>query len=181
MNAVVSKYNKMQLPAKAAIWFLICSFLQKGISVITTPIFTRLLTAAEYGQYNVFNSWFSIVNIFVSLMLSGGVCTQGLVKFDQERKIFASSLQGLTLTMVSGWTIVYAVSHLFWNRIFSLTTVQCLAMLLMVWTGAVFNLWAAEQRVEYHYKLVVLITLIVSIVKPLIGIILVQCATDKKW
>lgn len=179
MNAVVSKYNKMQLPAKAAIWFLICSFLQKGISVITTPIFTRLLTAAEYGQYNVFNSWFSIVNIFVSLMLSGGVCTQGLVKFDQERKIFASSLQGLTLTMVSGWTIVYAVSHLFWNRIFSLTTVQCLAMLLMVWTGAVFNLWAAEQRVEYHYKLLVLITLIVSIVKPLIGIILVQCATDK--
>ena len=66
MNKIITKYRQMQLPAKAAIWFLICSFLQKGISVITTPIFTRLLTTAEYGQYNVFNSWFSIVNIFVS-------------------------------------------------------------------------------------------------------------------
>ena len=179
MNVLVSKYKKMQLPAKAAIWFLICSFLQKGISVITTPIFTRLLTTAEYGQYNVFNSWFSIVNIFVSLMLSGGVCTQGLVKFDKERKVFASSLQGLTLIMVIVWTVIYGISHTFWNRIFSLTTVQCLMMLLMIWTGAVFNLWAAEQRVEYRYKSLVFVTLIVSVAKPLVGIVFVRYATDK--
>lgn len=179
MNKLVSKYRNIPLPAKAAIWFLICSFLQKGISVITTPIFTRLLTTAEYGQYNVFNSWFSIVNIFVSLILCGGVCTQGLVKFDEERKVFASSLQGLTLTMVVGWTAVYGITHTFWNRIFSLTTVQCLMMLLMIWTGAVFNLWAAEQRVEYRYRALVLVTLVVSVAKPVVGIIFVQCSTDK--
>lgn len=179
MNKIITKYRQMQLPAKAVIWFLICSFLQKGISVITTPIFTRLLTTAEYGQYNVFNSWFSIVNIFVSLMLSGGVCTQGLVKFDQERKIFSSSLQGLTLTLVAGWTVIYVVSHKFWNHVFSLTTVQCLAMLLMIWTGAAFNLWAAEQRVDYRYKWLVFITLIVSFAKPVVGIVFVKYARDK--
>lgn len=179
MNRLLSKYQNLSVPAKAAIWFLICSFLQKGISVITTPIFTRLLTTTEYGQFNVFNSWFSIVNIFVSLMLSGGVCTQGLVKFDDERDIFSSSLQGLTLTLVSVWTVIYLLFHSYFNGLFSLTTNQCLLMLVMIWTGAVFNLWASEQRVLYKYKVLVLVTLVVSIAKPLVGIIFVTKAQDK--
>ena len=179
MNKILSKYQNLNIPAKAAIWFLICSFLQKGISVITTPIFTRLLTTYEYGQFNVFNSWFSIVNIFVSLMLSGGVCTQGLVKFDKERDIFSSSLQGLTLTLVSVWTVIYLLFHNYFNNLFSLTTNQCLLMLVMIWTGAVFNLWASEQRVLYKYKVLVLVTLIVSVAKPVVGIIFVTQAKDK--
>lgn len=179
MNRLLSKYQNLSVPAKAAIWFLICSFLQKGISVITTPIFTRLLTTTEYGQFNVFNSWFSIVNIFVSLMLSGGVCTQGLVKFDDERDIFSSSLQGLTLTLISVWTVIYLLFHSYFNGLFSLTTNQCLLMLVMIWTGAVFNLWASEQRVLYKYKVLVLVTLVVSIAKPLVGIIFVTKAQDK--
>lgn len=179
MKKTLKVYQNLSVPAKAAIWFLVCSFLQKGISVITTPIFTRLLTTNEYGQFNVFNSWFSIVNIFVSLMLSGGVCTQGLVKFDEDRDIFSSSLQGLTLILVFFWTLIYALFHDFWDNLFSLTTNQCLLMLLMIWTGAVFNLWASEQRVLYKYKILVSITLLVSLAKPIIGIVFVTCAQDK--
>ena len=77
--------------------------------MITTPIFTRLLSTAEYGEFNVFNSWYSIAFIFVSLSLSSGVYTQGLVKYDRQRKIFSSSLQGLTLTLVVLWTVIYLV------------------------------------------------------------------------
>lgn len=56
MNKWIKKYQGMPVQVKASFWFLICSFLQKGISVLTTPIFTRLLTTVEYGRYNVFNS-----------------------------------------------------------------------------------------------------------------------------
>ena len=61
--------------------------------MITTPIFTRLLTTAEYGQYNVFNSWYGIATIIISLYLSGGVHQQGLVKFDKDRAVFSSSMK----------------------------------------------------------------------------------------
>lgn len=81
---VVERYREMPVQIKASFWFLLCSFLQKGISVITTPIFTRLLSTAEYGQYNVFNSWLSIATIFITLNLSYGVYTQGLIKFEDE-------------------------------------------------------------------------------------------------
>ena len=75
-----NRYKGFPVQVRASLWFLVCSFLQKGISVITTPIFTRLLSTAEYGRYNVFDSWLRIVTIFVSHHLYSGVYTQGLVK-----------------------------------------------------------------------------------------------------
>lgn len=179
MGNLINKYNRMPVQVKASFWFLICAFLQKGISMITTPIFTRLLTTIEYGQYNVFNSWLGIITIFVSMNLAGGVYTQGLVKFDNDRHVFASSLQGLTFILTIFWTIVYLLFIDFWNSLFNLTTVQMFAMLVMIWISAVFNLWANDQRVDYKYKALVIITLLVSIAKPVVGIIFVINADDK--
>lgn len=179
LQTLVEKYKKIPVQLKASIWFLFCSILQKGISVIATPIFTRLMSAAEYGQYNVFNSWLTIITVFVSLRMYNAVYTQGLVKFDEERNIFSSSLQGLNFTLVAVWTIFYFSTRNFWNNVFGLTTIQMLLMLSMIWSTSVFNYWAAEQRVILSYKKLVLLTLIISILKPVIGVLLVVSATDK--
>ena len=179
MGNILDKYNNLPKQVKASMWFLMCSFLQRGISTLTTPIFTRLLSPAEYGSYNVFNSWLSVVTIFVSLNLYAGVYSQGLVKFDKEREVFSSSLQGLTVTLVSFWTIIYLLFKNFWNNVFSLTSVQMLAMLLMIWTSAIFGFWATEQRVKLNYVKLVIVTLIVSVAKPIIGIVFVIHADDK--
>lgn len=174
-----NKYKRFPVQVRASFWFLICSFLQKGISVITTPIFTRLLSTAEYGQYSVFDSWLKIVTIFVSLHLYSGVYIQGLVKFSDDRRRYSSSLQGLTLLLCVGWTVVYLLFHEYWNRLFTLTTVQMLAMLVMIWATAAFNLWAGEQRVEYRYQRLVIATLVISIAKPVVGVVCIRHATDK--
>ena len=179
IHQYIIKYKKLPVQIKASFWFLISSFLQKGITSITTPVFTRLLSTVEYGRFNVFNSWMGIITIFVTLNLSAGVYAQGLVKFEKERDRFSSVLQGLTFTLVAVWTIVYLLTRSFWNSLFSLTTVQMLAMLLMMWTSAVFNFWATEQRVRLSYIKLVVITIIVSIAKPVIGILFVVYAEDK--
>lgn len=176
---VLQKYNNMPVQVKASLWFLICSFFQKGISMLSTPIFTRILTTEEYGQFNVFISWYEVITIFVSMNLYYGVYTQGLVKFDDDKKVFSSSLQGLSTTLVFAWTIIYLIGNQFWNELFSLTTVQMLAMLVMVWTTAIFNFWASEERVEYRYKKLVILTLLVSLAKPILGVILVSLSRDK--
>ena len=179
MKNLINKYKNLPVPIKATLWFLVASFLQKGIQALTTPIFTRLLSTSEYGQFSVFNSWLGIVSVIVSLNVWGGIYQQGLVKFSDNKKIFSSSLQGLTLTLTVGWTIIYLLLHDFWNELFGLTTVQMLAMLVLVWTSSVFNFWAAEQRNDYKYKELVIVTLLVSFGKPIIGIIFVKLATDK--
>lgn len=179
MFPMISKYKKLPVQVRASFWFLICSFLQKGISAISTPIFTRLMETSEYGNYTAFNSWLNIITIFVSLELYAGVYTQGLIKFEDVRKVFSSSLQGLSLTLTVAWTAVYLLFHQFWNKLFDLTTVQMLCMLVMIWATACFNFWAAEQRVEYKYRALVIVTAIVSFLKPAVGVVFVFYAEDK--
>ena len=96
---LVQKYRTIKAPVKASLWFLICGFLQKGISMITTPIFTRVMTDVEYGRFSVYNSWLSIVQIIVSLNLAAGVYTRGLVKNENNQKVFTSSMLGLSSTV----------------------------------------------------------------------------------
>lgn len=179
INKLIINYKSLPVQAKASFCFLICTFLQKGISTVTTPIFTRLLSTSEYGQYSVFNSWLGIITIFVTLNLSAGVYTQGLIKFERDKEIFSSSLQGLTTLLVIFWTTIYLLFHNWWNTLLSLTTVQMLAMLVMIWATSVFNFWAAEQRVHYKYRALVGITITVSLAKPIVGIIFVILAEDK--
>lgn len=179
LKKTIDRYRNLPVHIKSSIWYLICSFLQKGISMLTTPIFTRILTTAEYGKISVFTSWLGIVTIFVSLNLSSGVYSRGVVTFEKERAKFSSSMQGLSLVLCLTWTFIYIVSRDFWNQLFSLTTLQMIAMLVMIWTSAAFNFWAAEQRVIYKYRNLVIITLIVSVAKPSLGIILVLSSDDK--
>lgn len=175
----MKKYRNTPVQVRASFWFLVCSFLQKGISTLSTPIFTRLMSTAEYGRYGAFNSWLNVVTVLVTLRLYSGVYTQGLVKFSEDRPVFSSSLQGLTTALTLAFTAVYLLFRDFFNGLMALTTVQVLAMLVMIWATAAFSFWAAEQRVTYSYRSLVLVTLIVSVAKPVIGVIFVMHAQDK--
>lgn len=180
LKYLLGKYRKLPVQMKASVWFLFCAFLQKGISALTTPVFTRLLTTTEYGQYSVFQSWQSVMNCLVTLNLYGGMYTQSLIKQEEkERQSFTSSLQGLTITLVFGWSILYYLGHDFWNTLFSLTTPQMILMFLILWSTAVFNFWSAEQRVNLKYKKLVGITLTASIANPVLSIVLISICNDK--
>ena len=85
---------------------------------------------------------------------------QGLVKFSEDRYVFSSSMQGLSSILSVFWTIIYILFHNQWNELFGLNTLQMLSMLILIWTTQIFNFWAAEQRVLYKYKKLVILTLI---------------------
>ena len=57
MDRLRAKYNSMSVETKAALWFAMCNFINKGIAMIVVPLYTRMLTTEEYGTYTVFQSW----------------------------------------------------------------------------------------------------------------------------
>ena len=179
MLTVIKKYQTLSLSAKAAFWFLVCSILQKGISTITTPVFTRLLTTEEYGNYNVFNSWLGIISVIITLSLANGVNVRGVVKFSESKDAFTSSIQGLTLTSITVSTLIYALQYEFWNRLFSLTTVQMIALFVIIWTNAVFDIWSGYKRVQFSYKGLTALSVLIAVARPAVGIYFVMHAEDK--
>lgn len=60
------KFRQIPLTVKVSMSYAICSILQKCLSFITLPLFTRLLTTEQYGQYTIYSSWSGILMIFLT-------------------------------------------------------------------------------------------------------------------
>ena len=175
----IERYKSLPVQVRASFWFLVCTFTNKVVSVLTTPIFTRILTTSEFGEYNVYSSWLSIFTVFVSLNLSLGVFVRGCIKFENQKGEFASSMQSLTLLLTVGWLCIYLSLSDIVNSVTGLTTVRMLLIFMTIWLSAVFGLWTAGQRVDYKYRKLVPITILVSFLGQGLGILLATKLKDK--
>ena len=80
VNKIKSKWNNIPLTVKVSAAYAICSILQRCLSFITMPIFVRLLTTEQYGMYVVYQSWNSILTIFITLNLAFGSFSKAMIK-----------------------------------------------------------------------------------------------------
>ena len=158
VGAFLQKYKLMSAPAKAGLWFTICGFIQKGISFVTVPIFTRLLTTAQYGTVSVYNSWLSLVSIFCTLNLFYGGFNNGMLDYEDRRDEYVSAVQGLITFITIAWVGVYIVVRPLWNSLFEMNTTLVLVMFAEILATAALSLWSARERYEFKYKRLVLIT-----------------------
>ena len=181
MNKYIEKYKSMSVQARAALWFVACSFLQKGISFITVPIFTRLLSTDQYGTYSLYLSWLQILTIFTSLYLYNGVLDNAMAKFKDDRDRYISSMQGLTLVI---WAIVCAALAVLYPVLKPILGLSPVFMLLMcaemMFTPATYY-WMGRQRFEYRYQRLVAFTILKSVLNPVLGIIFVLLTTEKDF
>ncbi len=179
IKQILKFYNNASLAAKSAVAFTICNVLQKGIAIVTTPLFTRIMTTEQYGLATLYNAWSSIFSIFVTLNLSMGVFNNGMVKFEDNRDAFTSSLAGLsTLLAFFALGFVLIIS----DFLFLTTRLSKLLIYTMFATYLVspsMDLWASRQRFEFNYKRLVIITLTNVLLTILISSISVIIFTHK--
>ncbi len=168
------KYKQLPIQAKASLWYTICSFLQKGISLIVVPIYVRLLTTGEYGEWNVFQAWRDILIIFASLNLSAGVFTKTLVDREDCRDAYTSSMQALGTLITCGMLVLYLLLRPAANRLLHLNTPLMLLLFLYFIVYPAFSFWGTRQRVEYRYKPMVVLTVLMSLLTPTVSLLLLR-------
>ena len=175
MKKIINKYKRMGVAAKAGVWFVFCNLLTKGISTITVPIFTRLLTTEEYGTYSIYLSWLNIFTIITSLNLYYGAYNNALNRYrdDKTRNRYIASMQGITTSLVVVLALIYVANIDFWNNVIELPTpIMCL-MLIELFVAPATLFWSGRQRFEYHYKKMVIVTLLKSALNPILGLLFV--------
>ena len=143
LSKLLNKYRNMPKQIKASLWFIVSNVMVKGISFITLPIFARLLTTEEYGVVSVYQSWVSVVSIITTLTIWGGVFNVGMVLFPLFQPLFKMS-----------WLLT-------------------VCMFLEIMAQIPFYLWSTEQRYIYEYRKLILITILISILNPVISVIAV--------
>lgn len=169
---LVEKYKKIPLQARASIWYTVCNVLQKGISFLIIPIYIRLLSTAEYGQYTVFQSWRDILIIFTTLNLYCGVFTKAMVDYEDDRDRYTSCMQGLSTVITIGMLFVYMINRTYLNRFLEMDTITMLLLFAYYVFFPAFSFWSVRQRVECKYIRMVVATLLVSVFTPGLSLIL---------
>lgn len=173
------KYGKLNIAVKASLWFTLCSIIQKGISILTLPIFTRIMTTKQYGEYSVFLTWFNILIIIITLNIQLDIFNKGLIDHHDKQDAYTANQVGLLIVL----SIVFGVMYLLFrnplNHIMGLTTKVVLIMIVEILATAITTLWFARKRFSFEYKKIVSVTIFSAVINPVVGIIAVLLSTDK--
>ena len=177
----ISKIKNASAPIKAAFWFTVCSIINKCIQLITVPIFTRILTEAEYGQYSIFVSWQSILLIIATLNIHSNVFNNGLIKYPQKQDEFLSSMQGLTTVITGCLMVIFLIFQEFLTDFIGLPSFLIVILLIEIALVPGYELWATKQKFDFKYHKVVISTVFLAVLNPLIGLIFVSIAKEKGY
>ena len=169
---IINKYKNMNVQVKAAFWYTFCNFLQNGIAFLVIPVYANMLTTAEYGRWNVFQSWRDILIIFASLNLHSGVFAKTLVDIKDDRDKYTSCMQGLGTVITSIILGIYLVFHKLADGYFGFDRLTVVLLFLYFISFPAFQFWCTRQRVEYKYTKMVVFTIILSIFTPGLSIAL---------
>jgi len=175
------RYTSMHIAAKAALWFMFCSVLQKSMSMITMPIFTRLMTTEQYGQFTMYNSWLQVITIVTTMRLNLAVFNKGMQKFRDDRDAYTSSMQTVTFCLA---LVVLLIYTLFQNQINQITEFPSIIMYAIIGELLVtpaIDFWTLRKRYEYVYKPVVIRTLLMTVLNAGIGLLAVFLSEEKGY
>lgn len=145
----------ISIPAgfKSAIVYLFATVFTRGMAIITTPIFTRIMTTDQVGMVNLYSSWYSMITVVSTLALTSGGFSIALREFEKERDQYVSSVLSLTSIVAIGLALVYSFSITFWNDVTGLPTHLMLLLLFGLLVAPARDFWLSRQRFEYRYKL----------------------------
>ena len=97
--------NDNKKAVKAGIGYTVSNYLLKGLGFFTITIFTRLMSTADYGAFNTYAAYDSVLCIIVGMTLHS--CFKSAkYKYGNKVKEFISSCILLSLFNQLAWLVI---------------------------------------------------------------------------
>ena len=174
----MSSIKENKLAIKSGIWYTLANFLVRTVTFLTTPIFTRMLTKAEYGDFNTFLSWQSVALVVIPLNLEASLLT---ARFDYKDDLERYKKSILSLGWISTliWIALISVFNGFVVERTQIDLVYIYSMLLFVGFSPAINIYQMCERFEYRYKNSVLMGLAIALGSSVLSVLLVKYMPDR--
>lgn len=181
LKSIASYCRHANVEVKASAAYTACNIIQKGFSFITMPLFTRLLTTAQYGQVTVYLSWETILSVFISLYLAYGSFNTAMIKFRDDREGYMAAVNGICTLDALLFLAVYYPLRNGWGRVFGLPPALIIVMAVSIVANNAMQCWFAKCRFEFRYWPVVTVTLLTTVLSLTLQIVLVNMADEKGY
>ena len=180
MSNIIKKIKSISPGAKSSAALFLAKVFSMGISYITVPLFTRLLTPDEYGQVNVFMSWVSIFGIIATFGLANAVFNNGMVDYPDQRDEYSLSMLALSNVITVAFFAVLFILYPFIKDWLDLDWKLILLMSILFLFQPANNFWSARQRYELKYKALFVTSLLSAILSPAVALICVISTTGNR-
>lgn len=180
IKCIRKRYSDIPKEGKASLWYTICNFLVKAISLITVPIFTRVLSETDYGIVSVYYGWDGIILIIGTLNLFYSSYNTALIRFKKDIYRFTSSMIGLIYLISLILIVVYFLNEKAINNFIGLSSFFIFLIITELYTVPAYNFWMSRERFLFRYQRVVLVTIAVAVSSPFISLIFTLLASTDK-
>lgn len=173
---IMSDSNKV---LKSGLWYIISNIMIRAVGIITSPIYTRLLSPEEKVLADNFNSYVSIFTTVTCLCL---IYSVGRAKLDFPDKFdeFMSSIQ--TLSSAFG-LVVLGVAMLNVDKLSKVMLYERLELFLMFLYLVIFpsiDYLQYKYRFEYKYKENIAISVVICVATVLASIAFILLMPQQK-
>ncbi len=177
MSNRIEKRGSASLAIKAGFWYVISNFLVKGLSFITTPIFARLMSAADYGEFSNYASWQATLLIITGAELHNTLARAYYdFKEDYDRYVSSVTIAGCGITAV--FYLLFLLCRGFIFDIVAIPEQYVHIMFVTLMFQACKQIYMARERTLYRYKSVAAISVISLVVSTLVAVVLVVLAEE---
>ncbi len=147
-----------QKALKSGFIFIMMQMLVKGISFLSTPIYTRMLSPAQYGEVRVYESWLLMFAPIVALNLYR--CSDQ-VKFEFGREKYysaISSIQTLAYLSIASFSALILLFHQQAEKILDMSFPLLILMILFFFANASLEFMRRREKQMMHYHLNIVTT-----------------------
>lgn len=162
---------------KAGFWYVISTFLAKGLSFITTPIFARIMTEADYGEFSNYANWQSILIIIISAEMYNTL-SRAYYDYADEYDQYTSSI---TIASLGIAVIFYIFFLICYDWIFSVVSIPAEYIHILFFTimfQSCKQIYLAKERTLYRYRSVAVLSVLSLAVPTIISVALVVLVED---
>lgn len=169
-NENSNKLNKLAL--KAGVFYIIGQLFIRGITFLTTPIYTRLLSTAQYGEIRVYESWLLIMVPVMSLCLWRSV---DRAKYDMGEKYneYVSAVQTLSYISIAGFFALCMIFRGAVQKFSGMTDVMFFMSFLYVFGYTSILFMQRREKQMMRYKASIFITTVTIVPATVLSILLI--------
>ena len=181
---IKEKYNGLSLPLKASIWFLICNLLLKGISFISTPIFTRVLPPSEYGLLATFMTYQDLILTLSTWQIALSAYQKGIYKFKYDLKFFSGVVQIFSNLLTIVFFLLVFVFFQYFSSYTGMDFLSAVCLCLYMLLEPSFSCWLIHSRSNYKYKNAVIMTFlqsVLTVIIPLYVVVNIDCSAVARF
>lgn len=175
----MAKESSNQKALKAGVGYTVGNILLKGITFLSIPLFSRLLSVPDYGVYSIFSSYVSVLSVVVGFALHASIKN---AVYDYKGKLneYCSSV---SLVTIFNAILLMLLCAAFSAQIGSLLSLEpAMVMLIIVESTAmaIVTFYSNYLSVDYRYKEYLYLSLIYAIGGVVLSVVLICTSFAEK-